>query len=242
MNDKLNHWSVILLAAAIALAGWFVGNGFLKSRTADRYVTVKGVSEQDVKADVAFWAIKFSATDNNLQTVQNRIKESYRKILLFLKKQGIDEDKIEIQRLNVVDLFADPYRSGPITSRYIITQTIMVRTENVDAVVKASQSVSELVDAGVILSNKEYDNSGPTYLFRGLNDLKPKMIAEATANARKSAQQFAEDSGSRIAGIRRANQGVFVILPRDRTPGLMQANQVYKTVRVVSTIEYLLED
>jgi hypothetical protein len=242
LNDKLNHWSVIVLASSIALAGWFVGNGFLKGKSADRYVTVKGVSEQDVKADIAFWKIKFSATDNNLQTVQNQIKKSYQKIVLFLKKYDIQEKNIEIQRLNVADLFTDPYRSGPIKSRYIVSQTLMVRTENIDAVVKASQSVGELVDAGVILSNKEYDNSGPTYLFRRLNDLKPKMIAEATANARKSAQQFAKDSGSRITGIRRANQGIFVILPRDRTPDIMQQNQVYKTVRVVSTIEYLLED
>ncbi len=242
MNEKWNPLSVILLAVGIALAGWFIGSGFVKSRTANRYVTVKGVSEKDVKADVAFWAIKFSATDNNLQVVQNQIKENYKKILLFLKQFDIPEKNVELQRLNVSDLLTDPYRSGPVKSRYIITQTLMVRTQNVDAVVNASQAVGRLVDAGVILSNREYDNSGPTYLFSGLNDLKPQMIAEATANARRSAQQFAKDSGSRIAGIRRANQGVFVILPRDRTPGVMQSNQVFKTVRVVSTIEYLLKD
>jgi hypothetical protein len=68
------------------------------------------------------------------------------------------------------------------------------------------------------------------------------MIAEATANARRAAEQFAEDSGSRIGGIRRANQGVFVILPRDQAPGIEEGGQLHKTVRVVSTIQYLLED
>jgi hypothetical protein len=242
MSEKQHNWAIIILAAGITLAGWFVGNGIIKGKETDRYVTVKGVSEVNVKADIAFWAIKFSTTDNDLKTVQNKIKKSYKKILLFLKNNGIDENNVEIQRLNVVDLFSDPYRQGPIKSRYIITQSIMVRTENVNAILKASQSVSDLVDAGVILSNREYGNSGPTYLFTKLNDLKPKMIAEATANARKSALQFAKDSGSTISGIRRANQGVFVILPRDRVPGIMQTNQVFKTVRVVSTIEYLLED
>ena len=68
------------------------------------------------------------------------------------------------------------------------------------------------------------------------------MIAEATAHARQSAQQFAQDSGSRLGRIRRANQGVFVILPGDPAPGMTQASQINKTVRVVATIEYNLND
>jgi hypothetical protein len=99
------------------------------------------------------------------------------------------------------------------------------------------------VSAGVILtSGQQYGSGGPTFVFKGLSDLKPEMIAEATSRARASAEQFAKDSGSRLSGIRRANQGVFVILPRDRAPGIDESSQVEKTVRVVATIEYLLED
>jgi len=68
------------------------------------------------------------------------------------------------------------------------------------------------------------------------------MIAEATAQARRAAEQFAQDSGSRIGKIRRANQGVFVILARDRAPGISEESQLHKTVRVVSTVEYYLKD
>jgi len=93
-----------------------------------------------------------------------------------------------------------------------------------------------------VLSSTHGPTSGPTYLFTRLNDIKPNMIAEATASARKAADQFALDSGSKISGIRRANQGVFVIRPRDQAPGITEANQLNKTVRVVSTIEYYLRD
>jgi hypothetical protein len=68
------------------------------------------------------------------------------------------------------------------------------------------------------------------------------MIAEATAEARRAAEQFATDSGSRIGSIRRANQGVFVILARDRAQGASEESQMNKTVRVVSTIDYTLVD
>ena len=73
-----------------------------------------------------------------------------------------------------------------------------------------------------------------------LNDLKPAMIAEATARAREGAEQFASDSRSRLAGIRRASQGVFEILPRDQAQGIAEGSQVAKVVRVVSTVEYIL--
>ena len=61
-------------------------------------------------------------------------------------------------------------------------------------------------------------------------------LAEATANARKSAEQFAKDSGARLAGIRSANQGVVSISDRDR------GSPQVKTVRVVTTVEYFLKD
>ena len=67
--------------------------------------------------------------------------------------------------------------------------------------------------------------------------MKPEMVAEATANARKAAGEFARQSGSRLGGIRRASQGVFEILPRDPAPGVSQEGQMQKTLRVASTVE-----
>lgn len=67
------------------------------------------------------------------------------------------------------------------------------------------------------------------------------MIAEATAAAREAAQQFARDAETDLGGLRRANQGVFQILPRDQAPGITEEQQPVKTVRVVSTVEYYIE-
>jgi hypothetical protein len=68
------------------------------------------------------------------------------------------------------------------------------------------------------------------------------MIAAATAEARAAAEQFAADSRSALGGIRTANQGVFVILPRDQAPGVSEEDQLLKVVRVVTTVQYYLED
>ena len=119
--------SAVVLAVGIAVGGWFVGHGFLRGRTASRYVEVKGLAEREVAADLALWPLRFVTTGD--------------------------------------DLAGDTGGDHP---RY----------------------------------------------SRGL---------------------------TRLGAIRYANQGIFVILPRDQAPGVNEGGQLQKIVRVVSTVQYLLE-
>jgi hypothetical protein len=232
-----------ILAVGVAAAGWFVGNGFVRGRTADRFVSVKGVSERDVVANIAMWPIRFTSSDNVLSEAQRKFDNSRTAILAFLAKNGIPGERTELQSFEVVDAMADRYRAESASSRFIISGTLMVSVDDPQLVQRASQNVGELAQTGVVIaSGNQYGGGGPTYLFTRLNDSKPEMIAEATASAREAAEQFAKDSGSRLGPIRMASQGVFQILPRDRAPGVSEENQLNKTVRVVTTVEYYLED
>jgi len=231
----------LIVAMGLAVGGLFVGGGLSKARTADRFVTVRGVSEREAKADLALWPIRFVAADNDLARAQAKITESAEKVRAFLTKSGIDAAGVEVQQYNVVDTQANQYGSRDSAVRFIIQQTIMVRSNNPDQVFDASQKVSELVNAGVVLNSSNGEmGGGPTYLFTKLNDIKPPMIGEATASARQAAEQFAKDSGSALGGIRQATQGYFSILPRDQAPGVEEAHQRQKIVRVVTTVEYYL--
>ena len=230
-----------LVAVGVAAGGFLAGQGFAQARLADRFVTVKGVAERDVEADLAVWNIQFASGGNDVAAVQRTIARNVELTLDFLERYGIPRDLVSVAGLRVVDVAANPYQQGPTTNRFSVTQTMVVRSEDPRVVEEASQNVSELVEAGVVLvSGQEYGPGGPTYIFRGLNDVKPAMIAEATARAREAASEFARDSESELGGIRRATQGVFQILPRDPAPGLNEQNRIEKTVRIVSTIEYLL--
>jgi uncharacterized protein len=235
-------WAAVILALGLALAGWFVGDGFLEAKR-ERVVTVKGLAERDVQADLALWPFQIAAAADDLATAQAEIERGLAAVRAFLARHGIDTSNTKLQGVEVTDRLAQMHGDGARASpRFTVQQLMMVRSEDVAAIHAASQQVGELVDAGVVLrSGSGYGPVKPTFLFKGLNALKPDMIAEATANARESAAQFARDSDSRLGGIRRANQGVFQILPRDQAPGLDEADQVYKTIRVVSTIEYLLD-
>jgi uncharacterized protein len=241
-GSALTLVAAAIVAVGIAVGGWFVGEGFLQARDADRFVTVKGLAEREVTANLALWPMRFVATSNRLAEAQQKIREDTETVQGFLAANGIQREAVEIQSLEVSDLLAQPYRSGPIESRFIVAQTLMVRSGAVDTVAAASQKIGDLVAAGVVLSSEGRPFPGPVYLFTRLNDIKPAMIAAATTNARQGAEQFAKDSGSRISGIRRASQGLFQILPRDDAPGMSQEKQIAKTVRVVSTIDYALVD
>jgi hypothetical protein len=232
----------LLLATAIAAAGWFAGNGFVRARSAERYVTVKGVAEREVQADLALWPMQYVVADDDLARAQSRMAESTTTVQAFLARHGFAGDETELQDLSVTDTRANRYGGPPAPFRYVVSTTLMVRTTEPGRLFAASQKVGELIDAGVVLSSDGPWAGGPTYLFNGLNALKPAMIAEATASAREAAEQFARDSGSELGPIRRANQGLFVVLPRDQAPGVQEQRQRAKVVRVVSTIEYLLGD
>ena len=91
----------------------------------------------------------------------------------------------------------------------------------------------ELIAKGVALVSGDYQYN-TIYEFSGLNDIKPQMIEEATANARQVAQKFAEDSKSRLGKIKKASQGQFTVTNRDsNTPYI-------KNVRVVTSVDYYL--
>jgi hypothetical protein len=231
-----------LLSLGIAAAGWFGADALVRGRVADRHVTVKGVAEREVEADLAIWPMRFVVADDDLSRAQTELGGDADAVIGFLKRHGIESAEIELQELGVFDTQAQRYGAQQGGKRFVISQTLMVRSTRPSVVFAASQQVSELIDAGVVLSADGPWGGGPSYLFTGLNDLKPSMIAEATANAREAAAQFARDSRSRLGGIRRANQGLFVILPRDRAPGIQESQQRTKIVRVVSTVDYLLED
>lgn len=231
----------VVMAIGLLGAGWFIGHGFEAGRH-DRYVTVKGLAERDVKADLALWPLRFVEAGNDLGKVQDAIQRDEKTVLEFLHRHKIEPADIAWRTLDVTDREAQAYGNGQYPSRFIIARTLMVRTADVDKVEAASQATSELVGAGVVLSDEGSGNAGATYLFNGLTELKPAMIAEATQHARAAAAQFAHDSGSRLGGIRRASQGLFEILARDKAPMLQEQRQVLKTVRVVATIEYDLVD
>jgi len=229
-----------VLALGIALGGFFPGYYYYKTHINNNSVTVKGLAEKDVVADLAIWKLKFVVTANELQSAQKQIAAQATEINAFLLKQGFKQDEITLERIETNDLMANPYRGNEAnTSRFILTQSISVKTNNVNLVEQSIPQTDSLIAKGIVFDNNE--GYSVSYIFTKLNDIKPQMLADATQNAKKAAEEFAKNAHSKVGKIRRANQGVFSILPREQTATAYEAQQINKTVRVVSTVEYWLD-
>lgn len=223
-----------LLAAGLIGGGALIGQGVVNARVGDRAVTVRGVAERNVKADLAVLPLRFTASGDVLSDVQARIDGDLVIVRQFLTAQGYPADTVDLGQLSVADTRSREYASQTGGPRFILAQTVVVRTTDVDRVQQTTRALNELVRQGVVLQ----DFAGPTYVFTRLNDVRPAMIAEATAAARSGAEQFAEDSGAPLGPIRQATQGSFEILARDEVDS--EATSLNKKVRVVATISYRL--
>ncbi len=236
----------LLIGAGAALGGYFVGRGFYQGRRAERYVSVKGLAERDVKADLAVWTLSFSATGADVSAVSAACEHERDLVRAFIAKSGFTGREIGPLPTRVDDRFAN--LTGPpnveAAQRYVITAGFEIRTPKVDAVRQASQMTGELIRQGVVLDGRPIENgaANPAYLFTRLGDMRPAMLAQATKSARAVAQQFAADSNSHLGAIRRASQGVFQVMSRDRqtTGPADERAAVEKKVRLVSTIDYYL--
>ncbi len=239
MNNKRTVEAFILgafLCAGLVIAGYFVSSGITKLKSLERAVSVKGLSEKDVPADIAIWPIKFEVAADDLGALMAAIEEKNRVVYDFLLSSGFDAKEISISAPAVIDRQAQGYGdANRFAFRYAGNSTISVYTRNVDLVRTSIRKLVDLGKLGVAVSGENYD-AKTEFLYSGLNRLKPAMIEEATNNARAVAEKFASDSKSRLGKIKSATQGQFTIENRDsNTPHI-------KKVRVVSTLEYYLTD
>ena len=233
----MSNWKTeaVLLTIGLIAMGAEIRQGINNFVEKDRVVTVKGLAEMEVPANKVTWPLMYKEVGNDLSTLYNKISDTNSAIVNFLKKKGITEDEISINAPEIIDMQAERYNSNPVPYRYNVTTVITVTSSKVDLVRSLISEQGELLKQGIAITGGDY-RYNITYDYTGLNDVKPQMIEEATKNAREAAQKFAKDSDSELGKIKRASQGQFSINDRD-------ANTPYiKRIRVVTTIDYSLED
>lgn len=227
---------ILALGVVIGLVG--AGAQIKKARIADRFVEVRGLDERVVKSDYVSWVIYYKSVGATLEQALAGAEKSQANIIKFLTDNGFKREEIERGQIKIVDKQSDAYNNNNVGERYVVDSNITLRTDKVDDIVRLSQQTLELAKTGVTLSS-DYANQGPKFEFRGLNKIKPEMIANATRDARNAAGQFAKDSASSVGAIRNASQGYFEVQSLSAIEGQSSPNQ---RVRVVSTIQFYIND
>lgn len=224
--------SSAVLAAGLIVGGYLLGNGLVRAKDADRSVTVRGLAERDVTADLATWTLSYSSTAADLTTAQGSVDRDSDAIRGFFKELGFPADSLQPTAVNVSQFTEDG------VTRFTVRQRMTLRSNDIKRAQDAVKRQFELVRRGVVLE----EGSGMSYTFTGLNSIKPQMVAAATRDARASAEQFAKDSGTSVGTIKSATQGYFEINARDGDSGggWGVSDTPYKKVRVVTTVDFYL--
>ncbi len=228
---RLWYGTALIAAAGMILGGYFLGDGLLRAKEAERSVTVRGLAERNVTADLATWTISYSATSTDIGQAQAKVRRDTKAIEEFFASLGFPADALQPTGANVSS------RTNRGVTSYTVRQRLALRTEDIERAQQAVARQFDLVGRGVFLE----EGSGMSYTFTKLNDIKPDMVAEATRDARSSAEQFAQDSGADVGAIRDATQGYFSIEARDGDGGGWGvSDSPYKKVRVVTTVHFSL--
>lgn len=221
------------IAIALVISSIFISFAIGEIGSPDRFVQVTGVAEREVAADLAIWPISYSLTGTDLEQLRQRLDRADEAVIAFLKLNGFSDREITPSPPRITDRWLNSHDDQRPAERYAADRTLTLRTRQVESARAAMSDATELISQGV--PHTPDWGASAEFLYTSLDEIKPGMLADATADARRAANQFADDSGSRVGRIRSARQGNFTITERD------PASPHVKRVRVVTTIDYDLD-
>src|SRR5690554_7291874 len=112
MNTAKNYSAFVLglcFIVGLGLLGLLGSKAAIKVKDYERSVTVKGLAEREVPADVVIWPILFTEASNNLNELYGAIERGSENIRKFLVDKGMYEDEISLSSPSIVDKSAQQY-------------------------------------------------------------------------------------------------------------------------------------
>lgn len=236
----------LLLAIGMSSAAFILGVQAKKAASGQQSITVKGLAVKDVKADNAEWTVTVSVNEPTFADALNRLRAERPALDAFLTKQGLDKTAWQEGGESVTVHMETIYlpQGGTKTEQrgYDATQSIVITSKDLTKIVTASKDFLALQAEG-----RPFTATDPLYLVGNLEDIKMSLIAAATENARKRAEEFVKQDKVKVGVMRSASQGAFYILApggntdTDDYGGTYDKTTINKLAKVVVTIVYNIE-
>ncbi|MFT5790471.1 MAG: hypothetical protein ACI8SJ_002600, partial [Shewanella sp.] len=151
--QKNNTLAAIILGGFICLGlvlmANTVGDKLIKMKSMERTVTVKGLAEKEVRANVAIWPIRFTEVDNDLDSLYANVQTKTEKVATFLKQQGFDKSEITISLPAIDDRLAQGYADPNVKFRYAARVSLSLYTDKIDLLLSARSNMLSLAKEGI---------------------------------------------------------------------------------------------
>ena len=244
---EVKDYQIIILGLVIALGAiistYILSNAVISYQKMNtQTLSVTGSASQEIKSDLAVWKAYYETRSKDLKSGYAKINADKNNVKEFLIASGMKEEDIKFTPVSSYPVYkklANGYDSNEIDG-YRLSQNVEVSSKNVDAVTKISQDVVKLVDKNVELTSNMVE-----YYVSNLNELKIKMLAEATKDAKQRAQSMVKSTGGSIGVMNSAKMGVFQIVAKDSTDvsdyGIYNTNAKDKKINAVVNASFTIK-
>jgi hypothetical protein len=253
MNGQFR--SALALSLSIILASLIASSAFLKAKRLDQTIKITGSAKRRIKSDLMIWLTSVSVEAATLADAYSRLTRDVEKTRAFLVAQGFPGNQIVVSAVTTTPIRSLPRGpqglqvspegagsasfNGRITS-YTLTQSLQLRSSEIDKLTEVSRKVTQLINQGILLESNE-----PEYLYTKLAELKVAMLADAAHDAREPAAQIASSAGGKVGEMRSAEMGVMQVNAADANEisgyGVNDVKSVEKDVLAVVHVTFALD-
>ena len=236
----------IILALGLIAAAFVLGTQF-KNLKQSGTITVKGLAEAPYKANLAQIQMGVSAWGQDYAGALANGKNDFKALQQFVASKGFS-----VSSQNVTPISVEPYNEDYVDEQgqtrtrqngYKATQTLSISSQQLNKITNMLAQVQNYR-----ISHESVTFEKPQYLLNDLEKIKHDLIAKATDDANKRAEEFAKTGHAKVGVMRSASQGSFNILDAHNPDtddsdygGTYDKDGVDKLVPLVVTIDYAIE-
>ena len=206
----MKHLTAIIFGASIIIAAAFLGNAYVKRANPPQIISVTGLGNSDFSSDLIVWEGRFNTTNSELEPAFAQLNRDKEQVRNYLLSKGLNEENFIFEAVQTSEITDNKYEGnnyvGTVFRGYALSQTVRIKSVDVEKVEAISREITELLNKGV-----KFNSSPPRYYYTKLADLKIEMISKATEDARVRAERIAENSGGTLGDLQSARMGVFQI-------------------------------
>ena len=238
----MKHISAIIFSIAIVIAAYFLGNAYVQRANPPQVISVTGLGNENFTSDLIVWEGAFTAFNSNLKTAFEQLRGDKEIVKDYLVSKGIQEENLIFNSVQTTEQRDNKYEGGnyvgSIFRGYSLTQSVQIESKDVALIEQVAREITELLNKGV-----PFTSSPPRYYYTQLADLKIKMIAQATEDARIRAENIAKNAGGDLGDLLSAQMGVFQITGQNSDEayswgGAYNTASKNKTASITMRLEY----
>lgn len=204
-----------IISIGIAALGFVIGLGLLGSaiknrNKSDNTISVTGLGTNKFTSDLITWSGNFSRNSYDLKEAYNALANDKKIIENYLVSKGVDRNELVFSAVDISKNYNYGTDANGVSTQtfagYQLSQRVSIESKDVAKIENLSRNITEIINLGI-----EFTSSPPSYFYTKLADVKQKMIADATKDARQRAEKIAENADASLGKLKKATMGVIQI-------------------------------